>query len=450
MNYLPRLPGRAVAVTIAVVAVISAVAFAPRMTVHNDNGRAVAVRLAAQGGQGGAQTAGAPSSYNGTVNITAANTAVYQFNGGGAPGLGLTQAGTLSANAQVHVQCYWVGDAVTGPNGEGANGTDDYWDQIDTASPALPSVPPGDYAVVPDAFVQTSAPVNELVPNCDGVVNDAGGSGNGGGANVGGCPGVDIVFARGTNDGTGPGFTVSTANGFTEVPAGGYTINPDLGYPGNVFVSALQAELSAKLPPGTVVASYAANYNSDVTQIHTADAASDMENHITTLAAQCPNTIFVLGAYSQGAAALDTVLGLGSTVGGFYVKAAVGGARVLPFILGIAAGPIGSAVGSVVGTAAAADIGVAGARLLAIPGLPTSLSGRIAAVVTFGNPIDWTKPTSFTALSATYGPKWKDFCNIGDPVCGNGVNFPAHQAYYFDGSAVTAAQFAAGKVTNGG
>jgi cutinase len=85
-------------------------------------------------------------------------------------------------------------------------------------------------------------------------------------------------------------------------------------------------------------------------------------------------------------------------------------------------------------------------RPAGVTGLPASLAGRIAAVVTFGNPIDWTKPASLTALSATYGLRWSDFCNLGDPVCGNGLNFAAHLAYYHDGSAVTAARFAAGKV----
>jgi hypothetical protein len=70
------------------------------------------------------------------------------------------------------VQCYLTGTSVTGPNGEGPGGTDDYWDAIGpfsagTYAPGFtPPVPSGDTAVVPDAYIHTSTPVNQIVPAC--------------------------------------------------------------------------------------------------------------------------------------------------------------------------------------------------------------------------------------------------------------------------------------------
>ena len=249
MNYLPRLRGGAVAAAIAVV-VVSVVAVAPRMAAHN--GQPVPLRLAAQGSQSGAQSASAPSTYNGTVSNNGSGTTVYDYNGASAPGTGAPSLGTLPDGTQVHVQCYTVGDPVTGPNGQGAGGTDEYWDQIDTASAAMPQVPAGDTAVVPDAYVQTSAPVNELVPNCDGVVNDAGGSSGTSANGNAGDNGTVSNNGSGTtvydhNGGNAPGTgapSLGTLPDGTQVHVQCYTVGdpvtgPNVGSPGTELEFAL-------------------------------------------------------------------------------------------------------------------------------------------------------------------------------------------------------------------
>jgi cutinase len=77
--------------------------------------------------------------------------------------------------------------------------------------------------------------------------------------------------------------------------------------------------------------------------------------------------------------------------------------------------------------------------------IPANLTGRVAAVVVFGNPLGLRRRT-IAGSSATFGPKAKEFCNTGDPVCGNGNNFAAHLAYPRNGSVQQAAAFAAGKI----
>jgi cutinase len=181
------------------------------------------------------------------------------------------------------------------------------------------------------------------------------------------CPDVNVVFARGTGE------------------------LPGLGMVGTPFASAVSADL-----PGKTVTDYAVNYAADAAQTSAGPGATDMSQHITALAAQCPGTIFVIGGYSQGASVTDIAIGISTALG--------------------------------MGTA-----------------IPVSLAPRVAAVVTFGNPLRLTGQTIASA-SPLYAPRADEFCNLGDPVCGNGANILAHLTYGTDGSATQAAQFAAGKV----
>ena len=63
----------------------------------------------------------------------------------------------------------------------------------------------------------------------------------------------------------------------------------------------------------------------------------------------------------------------------------------------------------------------------------------------FGNPLRLTGQT-IAAASPLYGGKADEFCNLGDPVCGNGVDIAAHLAYGTNGDAAQGAQFAANQV----
>lgn len=91
------------------------------------------------------------------------------------------------------------------------------------------------------------------------------------------CPGVEVVFARGTDE------------------------PPGVGKVGGAFVDALRRQTSKS------VGSYGVNYPANKDFLAAADGANDASNHIQQMAGNCPNTKLVLGGYSQGAAVVDIV-----------------------------------------------------------------------------------------------------------------------------------------------
>lgn len=91
------------------------------------------------------------------------------------------------------------------------------------------------------------------------------------------CPGVEVVFARGTDE------------------------PPGVGKVGAAFVDALRQQTSKS------VGSYGVNYPANKDFLAAADGANDASNHIQQMAGNCPNTKLVLGGYSQGAAVIDIV-----------------------------------------------------------------------------------------------------------------------------------------------
>jgi cutinase len=103
------------------------------------------------------------------------------------------------------------------------------------------------------------------------------------------CPDIEVVFARGTSE-----------------PAG-------IGRVGQALADALQAQIAPR-----VVGTYGVIYPATYDFLTAADGAADATNHISAMAAQCPNTRIVLGGYSQGAAVVDMLAGvppLGDKVG---------------------------------------------------------------------------------------------------------------------------------------
>lgn len=91
------------------------------------------------------------------------------------------------------------------------------------------------------------------------------------------CPGVEVVFARGTDE------------------------PPGVGKVGSAFVSALREQTRKS------VGAYGVNYPADKDFLAATDGANDASNHVQQMAANCPNTKLVLGGYSQGAAVVDIV-----------------------------------------------------------------------------------------------------------------------------------------------
>ncbi|WP_049794371.1 cutinase family protein [Mycolicibacterium gilvum] len=93
------------------------------------------------------------------------------------------------------------------------------------------------------------------------------------------CPDVEVVFARGTADKPGVGFT------------------------GRQFVTALKKRL-----PGKTVSVYAVNYPASWNfSKSTSEGAVDANKHVQYVAAVCPRTKIVLGGMSQGAGVIDLI-----------------------------------------------------------------------------------------------------------------------------------------------
>jgi len=170
------------------------------------------------------------------------------------------------------------------------------------------------------------------------------------------CPDVELVFARGTSE-----------------PEG-------IGRVGRALSDQLATSLG-----GRSLGVYAVNYPASYDFLAAADGAADVTNRIATMSQTCPNTRFVLGGYSQGAAVMDMLLGIP---------------------------PLGEKVG---------DVG-SGAPM------PHSLADKVAAVAVFGNPA--TKfGTPVSAAPAPFAGKGIDLCNDGDPICSQGRNPLAHVSY---------------------
>jgi cutinase len=97
-------------------------------------------------------------------------------------------------------------------------------------------------------------------------------------ASADGCPDIEVVFARGTNDA------------------------PGLGNVGGAFVDSLRSKVG-----GRSVGAYAVNYPATFDFLAAAGGANDASGHIQYMVDNCPNTRLVLGGYSQGAAVIDVI-----------------------------------------------------------------------------------------------------------------------------------------------
>ncbi|PXX05348.1 cutinase family protein [Mycolicibacterium moriokaense] len=107
-------------------------------------------------------------------------------------------------------------------------------------------------------------------------------------ASADGCPDIEVVFARGTNDA------------------------PGLGDVGGAFVNALRGKVG-----GRSVGAYAVNYPANYDFLAAADGANDASGHIQFMVDNCPDTRLVLGGYSQGAAVIDVISAVPMPVIGF-------------------------------------------------------------------------------------------------------------------------------------
>jgi cutinase len=97
-------------------------------------------------------------------------------------------------------------------------------------------------------------------------------------ASAGGCPDVEVVFARGT----------------TEAPG--------VGGIGQAFVDSLQSQIGQKS-----LWTHAVDYPASTEWPTAAQGVIDAADRVREMAAKCPNTKMVLGGYSQGAAVIGYV-----------------------------------------------------------------------------------------------------------------------------------------------
>ncbi|CAN3127477.1 cutinase family protein [Mycobacterium sp. smrl_JER01] len=93
-----------------------------------------------------------------------------------------------------------------------------------------------------------------------------------------GCPDIEVVFARGTDE------------------------PPGLGRVGSAFVDSLRGRVG-----GRSVGTYAVNYPASFDFLAAAAGANDASLHVQYMMANCPGTRLVLGGYSQGAAVIDVI-----------------------------------------------------------------------------------------------------------------------------------------------
>lgn len=208
-----------------------------------------------------------------------------------------------------------------------------------------------------------------------------------------GCPDIEVIFARGTND------------------------PPGIGGVGQAFVDSLRPKVGDR-PVGVYPVNYAATMNF----LRAAEGATDANNHAQFMATNCPDTKLVLGGFSQGAAVVDLMLGVAPNV------AAIAGVNAIP------------GLGALPGAIPGLDL-----NALATP-LPPAAANRVAAVAVFGNPLGRIMGP-LNVLSPAFGARTIDLCNADDPICDKGDlsnRAPHHQ--YVPGMTDQAAAFVAGLV----
>ena len=199
------------------------------------------------------------------------------------------------------------------------------------------------------------------------------------------------VIAVGTSLATLPSAPVANAVGCNDIQvvfARGTGEIPGLGRVGDSFVNELRARVGNRS-----VGAYGVNYPASYEFLTAADGANDASAFIQNIINTCPNTKLVLGGYSQGAAVMDIITSVPFPAIGFTNP------------------------------------------------LPPDAPNRVAAVAVFGNPT--TKIGLPMTSSPVYGTRAIDLCNVGDPVCSDGNDVPAHRSYGPDGLTSQAAAFVA-------
>lgn len=208
-----------------------------------------------------------------------------------------------------------------------------------------------------------------------------------------------LLFAPAPSASAAPSVTAAGCPDVEVVFARGTGEAPGVGYFGDAFVDSLRAKIGSKS-----MGVYGVNYPATADFPTALAGIEDAANHIEHTASTCPNTKMVLGGFSQGAAVM-----------GFVTAAAI---------------PEG----------APADTPQP---------MPPDVANHVATVVLFGKPSNqfmnqFGQPT--IVIGPLYVPKTTELCAAGDPVCSDGGDFGAHNAYVDNGMVDQAAAFAASHV----
>jgi len=171
---------------------------------------------------------------------------------------------------------------------------------------------------------------------------------------------------------------------------------PGVGEIGQAFADSLRSNVGGKS-----LGVYGVNYPATMDFPTAMDGIDDAGSHIEHMAASCPNTKMVLGGFSQGAAIV-----------GFVTSATI------PY----------------------------GAPSDAPKPMPPDVANHVAAVALFGTPSNGFMNQIGAPpiiIGPLYVPKTTELCAAGDPVCSDGGDWAAHNAYTDDGMVDQAATFAA-------
>lgn len=174
------------------------------------------------------------------------------------------------------------------------------------------------------------------------------------------------------------------------------------GFVGQNFIDSLRGQLGSK-----TVGLYSVNYPATENWPTAIIGVNDANAHIRQVAADCPNTRIVLGGFSQGAAVAQLVTADADTL------------------------PPNSYASGITSS------------------LPPTVADRVHAVALFGKPNE----RFLSLIGQPYVPegsafvsKTIDLCAVNDPICSDGLDPAAHNAYPDNGMVAQAASYAAGRV----
>jgi cutinase len=179
-----------------------------------------------------------------------------------------------------------------------------------------------------------------------------------------------------------PAVYVLFARGTSETGTLGTIVGPD-------FTSAVESNL-----PGKSVSIWGDPYAASADQSSAGPGATDMTDELESDASACPSAKFVLGGYSQGASVVDIALGIKTELGS--------------------------------GTS-----------------IPVADQPKLAGILTWGNPLRLFGGETIAKEEPALASRTLEYCNTGDPVCGNGFNIAAHLEYGSNGDATAGGVFAA-------